>query len=60
MKSLKDAGSRDLDAVRSRALRLAGLGRVTSEDAKEVADRCDALKTYIGSIDEIDPDTKEN
>lgn len=59
MKMLKDAGIRDVRAIRSRANRALAMRRIGREDHDAIADLCDKLEARITSMEEVDPQRKE-
>lgn len=51
-KSLKDAGTRELEALEKRVRRQQALDRIEAADTKELLRRISALKAYIREMDE--------
>lgn len=59
MRTLKDAGVKDVDRLRRRTRRLLGMGRVLPADAAYIVDRLDEIEARIVSMHETNEYGKE-
>lgn len=56
MQSMKLRGFQDAEAVRSRALKLRALGRISGEDQRYIVERAEEIMARIITMEEVDSD----
>lgn len=59
MKTIKEAGTEEIRALRSRTSRSLAMGRISREDHDFIVEKCDEIEARIQQMREIDPKRRE-